>query len=97
MVTQLVVASAPFFCNIAQSACGSIATKSSASSTMTSPGPLRQARGAARGRAAHEVYIFAPVDVAHAASGCGSKELPIPLGQPRRVEMTPHPARNDPA
>ena len=47
--------------------------------------------------AAHEIDIFAPVDVAHTASLRRGEKLRIAFGQPRRVQMTPHPAGNDPA
>ena len=45
--------------------------------------------------AAHEIDVFAPVDVAHAAAFRGRKELRIAFRQPRRVEMPPHPAGHD--
>jgi hypothetical protein len=49
-----------------------------------------------RSPAAHEIDVFAPVDVAHTTSFGGSEKLRIAVRQPRRVEMTPHPAGNDP-
>ena len=42
--------------------------------------------------AAHEVDIFAPVDVPHPASLGGGEELRITFRQPRSVEMSPHAA-----
>ena len=47
MVTQAVVASVPFFWNIAQSAWAMRSTRRSASSTMTGAGPFRQSPSAA--------------------------------------------------
>jgi hypothetical protein len=44
--------------------------------------------------AAHEIDIFAPIDVAHAATFRGGKELRITFREPRSVEMAPHAAWN---
>jgi hypothetical protein len=46
--------------------------------------------------AAHEVDIFASVDIANAASVGGCKKLRVTFRKPRRVQVTPHPAGNDP-
>jgi len=47
MVTQAVVASVPFLENCTQSACATVATIASASSTITAPGPFWQSPSAA--------------------------------------------------
>ncbi len=47
MVTQVVVASVPFLPNSAQSACGMVSTRSSASSTWHSDGPRHDVAAAA--------------------------------------------------
>ena len=112
MVTHAVVASPPFFWNMAQSACGTIADKilreidhdlAGAVETVAERGLRLRRRldfGMAvaeqhRSPAAHEVDIFAPVDVADPASLRAREKLRIAFRQPRRVEMPPHPAGHD--
>ena len=46
--------------------------------------------------AAHEIDIFASVDVAHPAAFGGGEELRIAFRKPRGVQMAPHAAGNDP-
>jgi hypothetical protein len=43
-----------------------------------------------RSPAAHEIDIFAPIDVAHAAALGRGEELRIAFGKARGIQMAPH-------